>query len=135
MLTNELFTLNGSGAYLPEVEEWLSGEPNHLYAIARTWFALVRDCGDDVTELLHDGCPTACIEEAAFCYVNVYKKYVSVGFYTGAFLDDTENILEGSGKRMRHVKIHPENPSENEQAIQQLIQNAYLDIKTALGKR
>lgn len=45
------------------------------------WFEVMRDCGDDVRELLHDGHPTACIGDAAFGYVNAFKAHVNVGFF------------------------------------------------------
>lgn len=130
--SSDLFILNGAGRYLREVEEWLSGEPAQLYSIAREWFKEVRACGDDVTELLHDGCPTACVEDAAFCYVNVYKHYVSIGFFAGAFLDDPKQMLQGSGKRMRHVKIIPDNDFDKS-ALKQLIANAYAELNSRLS--
>ncbi len=52
-----------------------SGE---LGAIAQRWFEVMRDCGDDVRELLHDGHPTACVGDAAFAYVNAFKAHVNV---------------------------------------------------------
>lgn len=130
---NTLFKLKGYGHYVPEVEEWLSGEPDVLYAIARRWFARIRECGDDVTELLHDGCPVACVGDAAFAYVNVYATHVSVGFFTGASLRDPDNLLEGTGKRMRHVKIRPGDGLQAA-ALEKLIQQAYSYIKKALAK-
>ncbi|NKB35519.1 MAG: DUF1801 domain-containing protein [Pseudomonadales bacterium] len=135
MSSSELFIFSNTGQYLPEVEEWLSSEPNHLYAIARTWFKEFRGCGEDVTELLHDGCPTACINGAAFGYVNVFKQHVNIGFYTGAFLDDPENLLEGGGKKMRHVKVWPDGDI-NKKALSDLIHCAYDDVRNrlALGK-
>src|ERR1041384_5832094 len=81
------------------IDEWLSGEPSVLFAIARQWFNKFRTCGDDVNELMHDGCPTACVDGAAFGYVGVYKTHINVGFFTGAFLPDPHKLLEGSGKR------------------------------------
>jgi hypothetical protein len=54
-----------------------------LGAIARRWFEVMRDCGDDVRESLHDGQPTACIGDAAFAYVNAFKAHVNVGFFRG----------------------------------------------------
>ena len=33
--------------------------------------------------------------------------YVNVGFFHGAALDDPAGLLEGTGKRMRHVKAAP----------------------------
>lgn len=129
---DKLFKLKGAEHFRPDVEEWLSGEPDALYAIARSWFAKIRACGDDVTDLLHDGCPVACVEDAAFAYVNVYASHVSVGFFTGAMLDDPHKLLEGTGKRMRHVKIRP-GDEPHTAALESLIQQGYLYIKHALA--
>ena len=67
----------------------------------------MRRRGADVHELMHDGCPTACVGDAAFGYVNAFREHVNVGFFTGAFLSDPDGLLEGTGKRMRHVKLRP----------------------------
>jgi len=128
---SELFRLSGAVDHLLEIDEWLSGEPHELFAIARQWFSIFRQCGDDVTEILHDGCPVACVNDAAFGYVNVFKAHVNVGFFYGAFLDDPHKLLEGTGKRMRHVKLKPGSPV-NPQAIGELIERSYLDIKNRL---
>ena len=53
--------------------------PVELKAIAQEWFVQMRQCGDDVRELLHDGCPVACVEDAPFGYVNSFKSHVNVG--------------------------------------------------------
>ena len=73
--------------------------------IAQPWFEQMRGCGADVRELLHDGYPIACVEDAAFGYVNAFTAHVNVGFFYGAVLDDPAGLLEGAGKRMRHVKL------------------------------
>lgn len=75
--------------------------------IARTWFEFIRQCGPDVRELMHDGCPTACVDDAAFAYVNVFTSHVNVGFFQGAGLPDPAALLLGTGKYMRHVKLRP----------------------------
>jgi hypothetical protein len=128
---SELFLFPAAAPHLPEVDEWLSGNPPELYAIARQWFAVFRSCGTDVKELLHDGCPTACVDSAAFGYVNVFKSHVNVGFYAGVFLDDTRSLLEGTGKRMRHIKLRPGVDADSD-AIGELIHDAYRDIKARL---
>jgi hypothetical protein len=85
----------------------------------------------DVNELLHDGCPTACLSGAAFGYINVFKSHVNVGFFMGAFLDDPHSLLEGSGKRMRHVKLMPQSNIDSG-ALNELIHAAYTDMKGRL---
>lgn len=114
------------------VEAWLNGEPVELRSIAQKWFAEMRRRGDDVRELMHDGCPVACVEDAPFGYVNTFRSHVNVGFFYGAMLADPAGLLEGSGKRMRHVKLQPgaEPDAEN---LRALIAAAYADIKARLS--
>jgi len=88
----------------------------------------MRACGDDVRELLHDGHPTACVADAAFGYVNVFKAHVNVGFFRGAEIADPQGILEGNGKFMRHVKLGPEH-NVDAAALRELIEAAYTDMK------
>ena len=92
----------------------------------------MRELGDDVNELLHDGHPTACIGDAAFCYVNVFTAHVNVGFFLGAWLDDPCGLLEGTGKRMRHVKLKP-GQEPNEAALNALVGAAYTGMKRNAG--
>ena len=91
----------------------------------------MRGCGTDVRELLHDGQPTACVDDAAFAYVDAFRSHVNVGFYLGAELDDPARVLEGSGKRMRHVKVRPGGTQDTE-ALNALVVAAYQDIKSRL---
>ena len=105
-----------------------SGE---LGAIAQRWFAVMRDCGADVRELLHDGHPTACVGDAAFAYVNAFKAHVNVGFFRGAEIADPEGLLEGTGKFMRHVKLRPERDFDAT-TLAKLIETAYTDMKSRL---
>ena len=128
---NQLFRLTGAVAHSVAVEEWLAGTPSVLYDQAREWFTVMRQCGTDVTELIHDGCPVACIKDAAFAYVNVFKQHINVGFYVGAYLDDPNHLLEGAGKRMRHVKLKPDTDIDRE-ALTELIHQAYTVVKAEL---
>ncbi len=113
-----------------EVEAWLSN-PDPLRQVARTWFERLRGLGGDVRELLHDGHPTACVEEAAFAYVDAFSAHASVGFYQGAALPDPAGLLQGTGKRMRHVKL-PWGQPVDEAALGALIAAAYRDMRVRL---
>jgi hypothetical protein len=127
-----LLTFSGSVPRDPAVELWLDERASDLGMIARNWFARMRECGDDVRELVHDGCPVACVDEVPFAYVNVFNAHVNVGFFCGAFLPDPAGLLEGSGKRMRHVKVRPgSEPDPVEMGA--LIERAYRDIKSRLA--
>jgi hypothetical protein len=115
----------------PAIEVWMREHLDELGAIAQRWFEIMRDCGDDVRELLHDGHPTACVGDAAFGYVNAFKAHVNVGFFRGAELYDPSGLLEGTGKFMRHVKLRPE-LDVDATALMKLIETAYTDIKGRL---
>src|SRR5436305_13787465 len=102
---SELFRFSGAVERDPAIEFWMEGHAGELGSIARRWFEVMRRCGDDVRELLHDGHPTACVGDAAFAYVNAFKAHVNVGFFRGAEIADPEGLLLGTGKFMRHVKL------------------------------
>jgi hypothetical protein len=101
---------------------------DELGAIAREWFEVMRKCGDEVREILHDGCPVSCLGDAAFAYVNVFKAHVNVGFFQGAALPDPAGMLQGNGKFMRHVKLKP-GTATDKASLRRLIEAAYADIK------
>jgi hypothetical protein len=127
----EIFRVSAGVKRNPVVDAWLAGDPVELRSLARKWFEQMRRCGDDVGELMHDGCPVACVEDAPFGYVNVFKSHVNVGFFYGAMLEDPAGLLEGSGKRMRHVKLQPGSELDAD-ALRDLIRAAYVDIKARL---
>ena len=127
-----LFLLSGAMRRDPAVEAWFD-VPNHeTRLIVKPWFEAIRTCGEDVAELLHDGWPTACVQGAAFAYVAAYAAHASVGFYHGAELPDPAGLLQGAGKRMRHVKL-PWGEKVDEAALAELIAAAYRDIHQRLA--
>lgn len=115
----------------PAVDRWFETQPLDLAGLARPWFDLMRGLGEDVRELLHDGHPTACVGDAAFCYVNAFTAHVNVGFFLGAWLEDPAGLLEGTGKRMRHVKLRP-GQGPDAPALAALVESAYRDMRTRL---
>ncbi len=56
---------------------------------------------------------------------------MNVGFYQGASLPDPARLLQGAGKRMRHVKLRPDADLDSE-ALAALVAAAYADIKRRL---
>ena len=128
---DEIFRLCGAMKRDRAVDAWMSAGPVELRAIAQKWFAQIRQSGEDVRELLHDGHPTACIADAAFAYVDAFRAHVNVGFFRGALLPDPDGLLEGTGKSMRHVKLRP-GQEIDEAAVNQLINAAYADMQERL---
>jgi hypothetical protein len=127
-MKSELLRFNGAVVRDPQIEFWFTQQPGDLRVIAQEWYREIRTCGDEVLELLHDGCPVACFRDVPFAYVNAFTSHVNVGFFQGASLPDPARILQGTGKFMRHVKLKPGAPA-NAAALRTLIHRAYSDVK------
>jgi len=127
-MRTDLLRVNGAVERDPAIAAWMKDHGGSLGAMANQWFEKMRKCGDEVRELLHDGCPVACLGDVPFGYVNVFTSHVNVGFFHGASLPDPARLLEGTGKFMRHVKLRPGTPT-NVAALTRLIDVAYSDIK------
>ncbi|HTQ97007.1 MAG TPA: DUF1801 domain-containing protein [Candidatus Acidoferrum sp.] len=127
-MKTELLRFNGAAERDPAIDVWMKKHKVELGAIARQWFGVMRNCGDEVRELIHDGCPVACLGDVPFGYVNVFTSHVNVGFFQGAELPDPAHLLQGTGKFMRHVKLKP-GTACNDAALSRLIEAAYSDIK------
>lgn len=127
-MKTDFLRFNGAVERDPAIDRWMNAHTGELGAIAHEWFEVMRNCGDEVRELLHDGCPTACLGDAPFGYVAVFTSHVNVGFFHGNALPDPARLLQGSGKHMRHVQLRPDAPI-NAAALNRLIKAAYEDIK------
>ena len=131
-MRTELLRFNGAVERDPAIDAWMKEHAGKLGAIAHHWFEVMRKCGDEVRELLHDGYPVACLGDAPFGYVNVFTSHVNVGFFHGVALPDPARLLQGTGKFMRHVKLRPERDIAAT-ALRTLIETAYTDMTTRLN--
>jgi len=127
----EVFRLNGAVERDPAIDAWMNEHRGELGAIAHEWFEVMRSCGDEVREMMHDGCPVACLGDAPFGYVNAFTSHVNVGFFRGAALQDAGRLLQGNGKFMRHVKLRP-GTAIDAAILRKLIEAAYMDIKACV---
>jgi hypothetical protein len=117
----------------PRIEAWFHRDHRSVPVDrAAMVFERMRGCCDDVRELLHDGCSVACVAEAAFGYVNAFTAHANVGFFHGAALPDPAGLLEGQGRRMRHLKLRPGKALDDE-ALAELIIASYHDTRRRLG--
>jgi Domain of unknown function (DU1801) len=129
-----LLTFSGAVERDPAIDRWIDMQPVELAAIVRTWFVCMRVCGADVLELMHDGCPTVCVEDAPFAYVSVFRAHVNVGFFHGDALPDPAALLQGTGRYMRHVQLRP-GCQVDASRLEALIGAAYRDIVARLARR
>ena len=130
-MRTELLRFNGTVERDPAIDAWMKEHRDELGAIAHTGVEVMRKCGDEVRETLHDGCPVACLGDVPFGYVNVFTSHVNVGFFQGATLPDPARLLQGAGKFMRHVKLRP-GTAIDDASLRRLIEAAYSEIKARI---
>ena len=68
-----------------------------------------------------------------YCYVLPYTEWVNLGFFQGAALPDPDGSLEGTGARMRHVKVRAVKEAEAP-ALKRLIEASLEERRAALGR-
>lgn len=66
-----------------------------------------------------------------YVYILPHTKWVNLGFYKGIDLPDPDGLLEGTGKKLRHIKIHSVADANNPK-IHPLIEAALAERKQAL---
>lgn len=127
-METKLLRLDGTVQREPAIDAWFDRHEGDLGELARKWFEVMRGCGDEVREVLHDGCPVACLGDVPFAYVNVFTSHMNAGFFQRAALSDPARLLQGSGKFMRHAKLKA-GASFDDAALTRLIEAAYADMK------
>ncbi len=68
----------------------------------------------------------------AYCYVSPQRRWVNLGFFYGVLLADPEGILEGTGARLRHVKVRTIEAADAA-AITAMLEAALAERGCALG--
>jgi len=130
-MKTDFLRFDGTVEHDPAIDAWFDAHPGPLGAIAYRWFTVMRGCGDEVRELLHDGCPVACLGEFPFAYVNVFTAHVNIGFFQGSELPDPAGLLQGNGKFMRHARLKPGTAFDHA-SLHHLIEAAYAGIKVRM---
>ena len=67
-----------------------------------------------------------------YAYIMPFKSWANLGFYRGTSLTDPEKLLEGTGARMRHVKMRTVEDVERP-GVRGLIREACAERRAALG--
>jgi hypothetical protein len=67
-----------------------------------------------------------------YAYIAPQKNYVNLGFYHGVALKDPAGLLEGAGKRLRHIKIRAASEAATKDVVN-LLKAALLERENAVG--
>ena len=119
---------------LDPFEAFFAGYPPDVQAISRKLRAMVRGTMPEANEVLfarhnHIGYSFTESMHDRVCYICPLQDYVRLGFDFGGHLADPERMLEGTGKRMRHVKVRTLKEADNP-VLKQLVEAAWADAIT-----
>ncbi len=91
---------------LSTVTQYIQAKPAPLRPILRALRKLLREAAPKADETIKWDQPTY-VHAGNVCYLTAMKgDYVNLGFFRGAGLPDPKGLLEGTGKGLRHVKVH-----------------------------
>jgi hypothetical protein len=92
-------------------DEMIAGFDTEVQAIARALKSLIASIHGDFIEVVWSRQQIASYGigpkkmSEHYAYIAPQTNYVNLGFYHGIALKDPASLLEGAGKRLRHIKI------------------------------
>jgi hypothetical protein len=108
--------------------------------IARRLRALILRVDPDAVEVVRLGDNAASFGlgpkkmSEAYAYIMPKKGYVNLGFYNGAALADPAGLIEGTGKRLRHVKVYSSEDADRPE-LRRLIEAAREERRETLDRK
>ena len=90
---------------MSDFETWLAKVDPARRVLAAKVIELIRTAGPEFEEAIKWGNPTFSVGGALRCYVATYPKHVHLGLFNGASIRGNHELIEGTGKRLRHVKL------------------------------
>ena len=100
-------------------EVWLAEQPVASHQLIRDIRAAIIASGHNFMEGIKWGTPGYWLPEISrrnICYIAPHSNYVRLGFFNGATMPDPQNLLEGTGKKLRHIKVYEVN-DKNRQSL------------------
>ncbi len=120
-------------------DDLLQMTPENLRPIVSKLKKVILEIDSDACEVVRLGDRAATYGvgpkkmKEGYAYILPHKSWVNLGFYQGALLDDKHGLLEGTGKKLRHIKIHSTEQATDSR-IKELIKIAFIERKNELGK-
>ncbi|NIR52333.1 DUF1801 domain-containing protein [candidate division KSB1 bacterium] len=88
----------------PEVDEYINQKDEPMRNWLQELRAMIHEAISGVQEDIKWGQPVF-FNPRNICYLYAKRDYVGLGFYDGSKLEDRDGLLEGQGKKLRHIKI------------------------------
>ena len=86
------------------VDGYIAGLADWQAEIVISLRKIILDAAPDAKELIKWAQPVY-EKGGPLAYIKAFKNAVNFGFWRGVDLEDPKNLLQGSGEKMRHVKL------------------------------
>jgi len=109
------------------VKEFLSNYPDQIRMITEELRHMARSAMRGAHEFLYYDAVNYSLSDSPLeriCYISPAQSQVTLGFLFGAHLDDKHHLLQGVGKRARHIKINTLEEARNP-ALKELLKAAW----------
>ena len=86
------------------VDSWLAERDPSIRPLCDALRRIIRGAAPQLEESIKWGNPVYTGNDNIF-YISTADTYASLGFFNGAILTDPQGRIEGTGKKMRHMKV------------------------------
>ena len=123
----------GEGSF----DEMIKGSDLRLQELAKTLRNLIEGIYPKIIEVVWPKLKMAGYgvgpkkKSEQFCYIGLYSKHVTFGFYRGAELQDPLKLLTGTAKQLRYIKIESLDQIFDP-AIKSILKNSLVNIQNSL---
>lgn len=88
-----------------EVSNYIENSADEQQELLSELRKLILSIAPNVTEQFKWSRPVYATEKD-FCYLKTTKKYVTLGFFEFNRIKTNKQLIEGTGKSMRHIKLN-----------------------------
>lgn len=126
-------------AKLGSFEDLIDLTAEDMRPIARRLREVIVDVDPDAVEVVRLGDRAATYGvgpkkmSEGYAYILPHNNWVNLGFYQGALLADPAGLMEGTGAKMRHIKMRSLEDAERT-PVRRLVQTALAERKQSLGR-
>lgn len=103
------------GRTIKEVDQFIMDLPDDIQSIAETLREIIFSASPEIVEEYKWSMPNYSYN-GLVCYLQAAQKHVNLGFQKGNELQemDVNNLLQGTGKTMRHIRIEKREDIQSE---------------------
>ena len=91
-------------------EHWVERVAAEKRDLACRLHSLTLQACPDFEESIKWNNPCFSINGVKRCYIAEQRNYMHMGFYNGSRLSNTDGVIEGTGKFLRHIKVRKLTP-------------------------